>query len=1399
MLTNLSNYLRNFLLLCVMLLATNSFLHAQQTDCSGPSGVEIAPLEVLQGDGTFDNPYVMCIDQPISLLSTGVNTVDDTGPNPGLIFLVYTSQPTGTDPGNDDATDLVALTDINNTLIINEGEAIFSNTGYQFVEDFPIGVYIVPVIVPNIDDPTQFNPDCTGIDINATYTYFLFLDPEENPDCTLDMMSDCEANAGTTNFSELEASYCGTTDVALTTTGFTEVDTDGAAYLQGLVLTDLDSIILDVTLGGMATFTLEEGDYLVHSLNFPCSLIEGLGFSCTDPPLELLIGLAAGDFLGLADCFNLISSDPIAILPVDAPECGGGGGDCEANAGMTNFGELEAFYCGTTDVALTTTGFTEVDAAGAAYLQGLVVTDLDSIILDVTLGGMATFTLEEGNYLVHSLNFPCSLIEGLGFSCTDPPLELLIGLAAGDFLGLADCYDLVSSSAIAILPADAPECVGGGDCEANAGMTNFGELEAFYCGTTDLALTTTGFTEVDAAGAAYLQGLVVTDLDSIILDVTLGGMATFTLEEGNYLVHSLNFPCSLIEGLGFSCTDPPLELLIGLAAGDFLGLADCYDLVSSSAIAILPADSPECTTFECEANAGNTNFSSIAPFYCGSVDLALLAEGFTTTGTDVGYLQLLVLTDANLVILDALVGGMGAFALTEGEYIVHALNLPCDAGIDCANPVLDGLIGAVASDVLASLDCFDIASSAPFSVLAEDAPECADTCNANAGTLDVSGFYCAGSMFTVASVGFNEDFDYEQLYLITDEDLLVLAVGLGADIVVNPDPGTYVFHSLNVAFVELPADLNEWVGQAAGDVLASLSCFDIYTSASTVLLQPLTASYTIDCETGNVDVLFAGGFPQYNLEEEEEDSTGFVYELEGDIEGNFVIGTPFTLNVTQDTILAFELSDDAGCSQEFQLSIEACGELDPISIGDIVYEVGDSTYTFTFDIIGGTGVYTVTNGSVVGGSFNSLEFACGENVVVVVSDDQGNTLEITVEAPCDAAGVECPGLAEAGTLTGAQDFYCAGEGVQVSATGFNATADYTQLYVATQGDDFIIAAVSADGNFGTLPAGKYELHSFNFYNANPPILPDNPIGVSAVAILEQTETCFDLDPAAATTVGVLAPVTISNDYECDPLSGVYTLTFSFAGGLPAYAAEYGSTGVGGESFYAASGDVSGNFSIGEDIVIQSSDNTPYSISAEDQIGCSATLSGNPTPCIKTAIELLSFEGRAEAIGNYLHWATASENQNSHFEVERSLDGVNFEMIGKVMGADNSHTVQTYEFMDENVENAVSYYRLKTVDNEGKETYTHTILIERNHDVLNWSHVGPIPSSNQINVQFIAPTEGEFTLAIYDVAGRLINQQVLITNTGLNTFDLEVSNWNSGVYFLNISGANQSIFKRIVKE
>lgn len=164
-----------------------------------------------------------------------------------------------------------------------------------------------------------------------------------------------------------------------------------------------------------------------------------------------------------------------------------------------------------------------------------------------------------------------------------------------------------------------------------------------------------------------------------------------------------------------------------------------------------------------------------------------------------------------------------------------------------------------------------------------------------------------------------------------------------------------------------------------------------------------------------------------------------------------------------------------------------------------------------------------------------------------------------------------------------------------------------------------------------------------------------------------------------------------------------------------------------------------------------------------------TAIGNGVPL---PIELLSFT--AEPVGSEVHltWITATETNNSHFTVERSADGKQFEKVAELPGAGNSNVVLKYNAIDPKPYLGVSYYRLKQTDYNGEFSYSEWAVVNFSNEApIEITNVYPDPGSGALQIQCTNPVNQDVQVTIFDAGGKLIY------NAGQGKVS---SNWNGSI-------------------
>jgi hypothetical protein len=93
------------------------------------------------------------------------------------------------------------------------------------------------------------------------------------------------------------------------------------------------------------------------------------------------------------------------------------------------------------------------------------------------------------------------------------------------------------------------------------------------------------------------------------------------------------------------------------------------------------------------------------------------------------------------------------------------------------------------------------------------------------------------------------------------------------------------------------------------------------------------------------------------------------------------------------------------------------------------------------------------------------------------------------------------------------------------------------------------------------------------------------------------------------------------------------------------------------------------------------------------------------------IGLVTFDARQEGAINVLYWSAFTEANNDYYTVERSFDGVSFESLEIVNGAENQSLINTYSSIDLNYSDCINYYRLKQTNIDGIIKYSTMASID----------------------------------------------------------------------------------------
>ena len=354
--------------------------------------------------------------------------------------------------------------------------------------------------------------------------------------------------------------------------------------------------------------------------------------------------------------------------------------------------------------------------------------------------------------------------------------------------------------------------------------------------------------------------------------------------------------------------------------------------------------------------------------------------------------------------------------------------------------------------------------------------------------------------------------------------------------------------------------------------------------------------------------------------------------------------------------------------------------------------------------------------------------------------------------------------------------------------GSRTTGDYARgistddestggLYASTEIATLLNGATSSGSRLFVQPSGS------DFTPGTVTLLANNTSGSPITTITIGADICFRNDVATRNTSITLSSSTDGMNFTplaaqtTDDLTAAVTALLVAGGGAFDPGTLY---------CVALSVPTAVNIPAGGQFFLQiSSDDVPGGSGSRDEIAVdNLTFSNFVLP-----VNLQSFSGHSEGGFNYLTWTTATELNNDHFNVQRSLDAKNWQTIGQVAGNGTTEERITYEFLDREAPAGLNYYRLQQVDYDGAFEYFGPITVRT--AAASGVSVFPNPVKEVLNVQVQAPA----TIVIRDMNGR---ELVTYAIDGGDYHTVNTADWVAGTYLVSIRSQHGVTTERVVK-
>jgi hypothetical protein len=181
------------------------------------------------------------------------------------------------------------------------------------------------------------------------------------------------------------------------------------------------------------------------------------------------------------------------------------------------------------------------------------------------------------------------------------------------------------------------------------------------------------------------------------------------------------------------------------------------------------------------------------------------------------------------------------------------------------------------------------------------------------------------------------------------------------------------------------------------------------------------------------------------------------------------------------------------------------------------------------------------------------------------------------------------------------------------------------------------------------------------------------------------------------------------------------------------------------------------------------------------------------------IEASPLFAKTEENQGKLTWSTYAEINNQGFEIQKSFDGISWNVIGWVDGAGDHIGTLEYEFWDESLQYQNQYYRFKQIDFDESYAYSNVVHLHPSTTNSRPNHIAiypnPVRSGNHLNIRSWISYELELKLQLYNTLGQLMLEETVSFDEYNSLFELSMGNIPQGNYFLILSNETGKVISK----
>jgi hypothetical protein len=182
------------------------------------------------------------------------------------------------------------------------------------------------------------------------------------------------------------------------------------------------------------------------------------------------------------------------------------------------------------------------------------------------------------------------------------------------------------------------------------------------------------------------------------------------------------------------------------------------------------------------------------------------------------------------------------------------------------------------------------------------------------------------------------------------------------------------------------------------------------------------------------------------------------------------------------------------------------------------------------------------------------------------------------------------------------------------------------------------------------------------------------------------------------------------------------------------------------------------------------------------------------------VYMLSFNGKLINGHANLFWNTSQEDELVHFDIEKSIDGINFNRIGTVNSyANYVSEINHYSFIDPLEFAGKALYRIVIINDRGEKKYSRTIQLTDEHIEFGLRNIVN-PFRNDLSFEVITTSNAKIDVSLIDMFGKTVKSKAYSVYSGVNSISIaNTDRLSPGIYIMQVKNKDITINNKVLKK